>query len=557
MVGGEWKDLTAGLPIDAEIAGRYRSVAGRLAARESEAREQQARVRRDALARLDRLLGRVEPLLVNADLTIQAGERALGEVRAALAELPMLPSKAEHDDITRRLKNAQSVLTPRLQELRDLAGWQRWANVGIQQQLCEQMEALRQVEDPEKVAHQVHELQQQWRQAADVAPPQREALWRRFKAAHDEVWARVEAHVAAQAQAREANLASKVALCERAEALADSTDWVRTADQVKQLQAEWKTVGPVVRGREKVIWDRFRVACDRFFTRRQTDLVERKKTWAENLAKKEALCVRVEALAESTDWEATAAEIRRLQAEWKSIGPVKKTRSEAIWQRFRTAGDRFFTRYARRHDIAREERVAAREVICAELEAVGSDVALGPDVVSGLSGTPEELLATVQNLRARWQREIAARGVDRERAMVLDRRFAAAFAAVVARWPSVFAGGDLDPVANQKRMEALVRRVADLASSLGHPFSAAGGDVMLSPATRLASMLKEALAANTIGGKVNDASRWRAAAEEVRRVQASWARIGPVPEAARRALADRFERACRAINERATLSLKP
>ena len=128
-----------------------------------------------------------------------------------------------------------------------------------------------------------------------------------------------------------------MALCERAEALADSTNWIQTADEIKRLQAEWKTIGPVTRGQEKAIWERFRIPCDRFFTRRHQDLAQRKGMWTENLAKKEALCARAEALAESTDWDSAAAEIKALQAEWKAIGPVKKTRSEAIWQRFRGA----------------------------------------------------------------------------------------------------------------------------------------------------------------------------------------------------------------------------
>src|SRR5205823_2363924 len=151
----------------------------------------------------------------------------------------------------------------------------------------------RAVDNPEEVARQVRDLQQQWRQAADVPRAQADALWRRFKSAHDEVWARCEAYFAAQAEERAANLARKIALCERAEVLADSTGW-----------------------------------------------------------------------------DGAAAEIKKLQAEWRTIGPVKKSRSEAIWQRFRGSCDRFFARYAQRHDIARAERVAAREAICAELEGL-------------------------------------------------------------------------------------------------------------------------------------------------------------------------------------------
>src|SRR5204862_8317930 len=107
---------------------------------------------------------------------------------------------------------------------------------------------------------------------ADVPPAQADALWRRFKTAHDEVWARCEAYFAAQAQERADNLAKKLALCEKAEALADSTQWIQTADEIKKLQAEWKTIGPVSRGQEKAIWERFRVPCDRFFSRRHADL---------------------------------------------------------------------------------------------------------------------------------------------------------------------------------------------------------------------------------------------------------------------------------------------
>jgi hypothetical protein len=160
-------------------------------------------------------------------------------------------------------------------------------------------------------------------------------------------------------------------------------------------------------------------------------------------------------------------------------------------------------------------------------------------------------VAKVRALRGRWNAELAARGVDREHAVALDQRFADAFARVCASWPAEFAGTDLDPDANRKRMEALVTRMEELAKSLAGPAIGGGGDAALSPTTRLAAMLKEALAANTIGGKVDNDQRFRAAADEVRQAQASWSRIGPVPEETRRALADRLQRAIRRISDAA------
>jgi hypothetical protein len=573
VVRRQWKELSTGITVDPDLAARFAAAETRVTARDAAAKEQEQRTRREALVRIQHLVARVEGLAVQPELTLKAGERALRDIRTTLGAVPPLPSKRDFEDIVKRLKAALAALTPRVQELRDVADWQRWANVGIQEQLCEKMEALKALDDPEAIARQVRELQQQWREAADVPRAQGEALWKRFKVAHDEVWAKCEAHFAEQAGVRAENLAKKLALCERAEALADSTNWIQTADEIKRLQADWKTIGAVTRGQEKAVWERFRSACDRFFTRRHTDLVQRKAMWAENLAKKEALCVRVEALADSSDWEPAATEIRRLQAEWKAIGPVKKTRSEAIWQRFRSACDRFFARYAQRHDIARGERVAAREAIVAELEALSvvsrqssvaspESSAAGPDasVTSPESpGTipdpPADLLVKVRDIRRRWQAELAARGVDRDRAAALDDRFAAASQRVMTLFPAVFKGTDLDVDANRARMEAIVKRVEDLANSLAGPAPAgAGSDAAISPTTRLAAMLKEALAANTIGGKVDEDNRLRAAAEEVRQAQASFSRIGLVPDQTRRMLADRLQRAIRRISERAARS---
>lgn len=542
VVRREWSDTAMGVDVDAEVLARYNAAVATMGTRDAAAKDEDTRTRKEALARMHNLLGRVEPLAAKEDLSLKAADRALKDVKNAFGSMPPLPSKQDFEEIMKRLKDVQAALTPKVQELREADDWRRFANVAIQEQLCAKMEALKVAEDLDAAARQVRELQEQWRASADVPRAQADALWRRFKAAHDEVWARCETHFTQQAAERGDNLTRKTALCEQAEALKDSTDWIKTAEALKVLQAEWKTIGPVSRGREKAIWERFRTACDAFFTRRQADLNDRKTSWNENLARKEALCDQAEALAQSTDWDATAGEIRKLQAEWKTIGPVKKSRSEAIWQRFRAACDTFFQRYAQRHDTARAERVAAREAVCAEVEAIAA-------LPEG-SEAPADLLATARALRARWQQEVAGRGVDPDTARALDQRFALAFGHVVTRWPVVFGGSDMDPESNRKRLEAIVVKLEALAESLSGKAQPAA-DAPASPTARLATMLKEALAANTIGGKGEDDSRLRAAQEEVRTLQSQVSRIGHVPDEARRALNDRFQRAARRITDRA------
>ena len=146
-------------------------------------------------------------------------------------------------------------------------------------------------------------LQERWKPVAAAPRSQAEVLWTRFKAAQDQVYEKCKDFFAQQAAERVENLKKKEALCERAEAMRDSTDWVKTADAIKQLQADWKTIGPVTRGNEKAVWERFRAACDKFFTRRQDDLKQRKHDWTENLRKKEALVAEAEQLSKSTEWE--------------------------------------------------------------------------------------------------------------------------------------------------------------------------------------------------------------------------------------------------------------
>lgn len=570
LVRHEWRDLTSGIEIEAALGDRLAEVEALLTVRESEAREADARARQDALVRLMNVVMRVEPLATSPTLTFKAADRALRDVRTALGSIPPLPTRHDADEVTRRLKAVQSLLAPKVQELREADEWKRFANVSVQEQLCVRMEALRTLEDPAAIAHEVRDLQQRWRDAADVPRAKAELLWQRFKAAHDDVWPRCEAYFAEQARVRSENLARKLALCERAEALAESTSWIQTADEIKQLQTEWKSIGAISGGREKAVWERFRSACDRFFTRRHEDLVQRKAAWAENLTRKEALAARAEVLAESTDWDRSSAEIKRLQTEWKTIGPVKRSKSEAVWLRFRAACDRFFVRYAQRHDVERAERVAAREALCVELERLARSPAsqeaaslspVTPESASEAESAepapaaaeipadePADLLAQVRAIRSRWQQETSARAVNHDQARALDERFAAAFARVLTDWPRAFAGSDLDTESNQKRMETLVERVERLAASLAGP--AEDGLDGSSPSARLAAMLKEALAANTIAGRAEREARLRAAAEDVRQAQASWSRIGLVPQEARRLLTERFQRACRRVLDR-------
>jgi hypothetical protein len=515
-------------------AERLERAIATLEEKEQEQQRLRAKQEQDNLKRLQQLARQVETLAASEQLTLKAGDRALRDIKAALDARAPLPSKHDRQELQARLEAARAALGPRVQELRDADDWQRWANLQVQEELCREMDALKAEPNLETAARKMRELQARWKEVALAPRAQGEAMWHRFKTAQDEVYSRTAAHFAAQNEERVANLARKQALAERAEALAGSSDWVKTAAEIQQLQAEWKTIGPVNRGHEKATWERFRAACDRFFTRRQEDLKKRKDEWSVNLARKEALCAQAEELADSTEWETAAAKLKQLQAEWKAIGPVRRAKSEAIWQRFRAACDRFFERYKHRDQVDLQLKAAPRDAIIRELEA------LIPPSSTEQPAAPDNLYATVADARARWAH---APELPRQIQQDFAARYHQALGSLVAIWPAAFAGTDLDPEMTRKRMEKLIAGIEELV-----PGGASASQPKLSPAELLAQQWRERLAANTItGGRAAETAeaRWRTAEQEVRSAQAQWTRLGPVPPDIAGPLNERFQRACR------------
>jgi uncharacterized protein DUF349 len=544
-VVSEWRTLHARIDgIDNAIEERYRTAEASVHAREEERRAAAERTLRQQVQRIDQLIERVQKRAPAEDLTLREADRAARELRAAVDAPPQLEER-EQQALMDRLRAALGVLSPRLHELREMDEWKRFANAAVQEELIAKAEALRPKygfdaeggptpENVEKAARELHEVQERWKQVAEAPRAQAQALWHRYRQAADPIQAKAREFFAQRAEERNENLEKKLALIERAEALADSTDWIRTSEELKKLQAEWQQIGAVPRQETKVTWKRFRDACDRFFTRRNADLAERKEVWATNLARKEALCARAEELANSREWERAAAEIRRLQAEWKAIGPVRRNKSDAIWARFRAACDAFFERYKRRDEIELEAKHADREALAVELES------LLPQTPASEEGTPVEpatspadLLERVRSLRSRWNQTTP---VVRQGADPLSGRFVGALERLLTVCPDAFRGTELDVDASRQKMEKLCARVESFVSE--------ASATPASSSKALAEMLREALAANTIGGRAGEESKWRSMADEVRQAQSAWSRLVPVPGETGREMSERFHKAC-------------
>jgi len=531
----KWREATAGAELP-DLRARFEAVAATLRSRGRAAREEAAQKDQQHLDQLLRLADRAEALVARgSEVSLRDADHALREIREALEHPGHFPTRKDREAALARLDAARKHLYPLLQQLREDAEWKRWVNTSVQEELCEKAEALLADEDLERVANTLRELDARWKQAKEAPKDKAEALWTRFKAARDQVKSRTDAFFAKQAEELAGNLKKKEALCGRAEALAESTDWLKTADELRKLQGEWKEIGPVPRAVSQRVWERFRKPCDHFFTRWQEHRNQRSHEWADNLAKKEALCEKAEALRESSDWEAASAEIKRLQAEWRTIGAVKKARSEAIWQRFRAACDHFFDRYKNRDEHARQAAQDARETICAELEALIPAEGETPE-------PPADLVTRLMAAQTAWRQ---AGSLPHDQMVGLDERFSGARDRLLTTFPRAFEGTDLDPEASRRKAEKLVVRVEGLLAEL----APGGGAARPQNAEELAARLRDALASNTIGGREAVEAKWHSASAEVESAQAAWKRLGPLPGAEGRDLSARFEQACRRFFE--------
>ena len=220
-------------------------------------------------------------------------------------------------------------------------------NLEIKTHLCEAAEKLADEADVVSAFHQLQKLHQEFRDTGPVAKELRDEIWARFKAASTTVNRRHQQHFEALKEVEQHNLDQKTVICEIIEAidykeLTNFASWESKTQEVIALQNKWKTIGFAPQKMNVKIFERFRKACDEFFRKKGEFFKTLKEGMNENLEKKRALCEKAESLKDSTDWKATADELTKLQKEWKTIGPVAKKYSDAVWKRFISACDYFF-----------------------------------------------------------------------------------------------------------------------------------------------------------------------------------------------------------------------
>lgn len=251
--------------------------------------------------------------------------------------------------------------------------------------LCEAAEKL--VDDPDIIhaSYQLQQLHQEFREIGPVAKELREDLWTRFKAASSAVNKRHAQYFEALKAKEEENLAKKTALCEEIENietanLQNYSEWEQITQRIIEIQKQWKEIGRATKKMNTKIFERFRAACDNFFSKKAEHFKEQKRVFAENAAKKLALIEKAEALKDGKEWGSITNKLVQLQKEWREIGPVARKASNSLWERFNGACNYFFEQKKQALGDQRREETAnltAKKTIIEKLEALAIEAGEG------------------------------------------------------------------------------------------------------------------------------------------------------------------------------------
>lgn len=258
-------------------------------------------------------------------------------------------AKDLREELWSRFKAASTVINKRHQQHFENLKAKEQENLEAKTAICEQIEgidytALKTFKDWDEKNNEVLALQQKWRTIGFTPKKHNTKIFERFRAACDVFFTKKTEFYKAIKAEMEKNLEKKRALCEKAEALKDSTDWKGTTEKLIALQKEWKTIGQVTRRHSDSIWKRFITACDYFFDNKNKNVSSQKSEEQANLEAKKALIEKVKTMDESLETEEAISTLKEWIAEWNEIGHVPFKEKDKVYKAFHEAVDAQFDR---------------------------------------------------------------------------------------------------------------------------------------------------------------------------------------------------------------------
>ena len=282
---------------------------------------------------------------LDEETDIVAAFRKLQELHNNWREIGPV-AKELREELWARFKAASSAINKKYQTFFEDRKSKEKENADAKTELCEKIEQistdnLKTYAQWDEVTKQIIALQEDWKKLGYASRKANATLFARFRKSCDDFFAKKAEFYKSMKEELSANLAKKIDLCERAEALMDSTDWKEATDKFVEMQKEWKTIGPVVKKYSDNVWKRFIAACDHFFEEKKKQNVNVHAVEHENLkAKKEVIANLKTAIEEAA--EDAAQTVRDLMDRWQEIGHVPFKEKDKIYAQYRELVDKAF-----------------------------------------------------------------------------------------------------------------------------------------------------------------------------------------------------------------------
>jgi len=384
--------------VEDEVEQKIKELLGEFKEKRAEFNAEQEAVKQSNLEAKKKIIDEIKTISQDTDNINRqfAHVQQLQQEFKAIGEVPSTSTTDIWKDYQKAIENFYDLLKIN-KELRD---YDFKKNLEIKQQLCDTAEGLDEESDVISAFKKLQALHDKWRETGPVAKEIREQLWARFKAASAVINKKHQSFFENRKANEKENADAKTALCEEIEKI--QTDglktyaaWDEATKQIISLQEEWKKLGFASRKVNTALYTRFRQSCDDFFAKKAAFFKSMKEELAANLAKKTELCEKAEALKDSTDWKETSDAFIALQKEWKTIGPVVKRHSDAVWKRFISACDYFFEQKKKQTSSQRSvehENLKLKKDLIAQINAI----------IESEEDT-EEAPQKIRDLMAKWQ----------------------------------------------------------------------------------------------------------------------------------------------------------
>lgn len=316
-------------------------------------------------------------------------EKQLQSLQQAWEQLEKLGG-SEGDEFEQRFQRIVAELLEKLKTLEHEKDWELWANLKLKQRLTEQVGALDREDNLETVVNVIKQSQAEWKKIGPVPRKKSQRLWDAFQDACNRNFERAMPYLEELKTKKAEAMERRREICLLAVGLTESEDWQKTTNTLKGFQEEWKALPHGSRREEQKLYLQFREACDRFFARRKEHYRQLDEERGGNLTAKEKLCEEAEQLAADPQLD-YPGHFKRLQSEWKKIGPVPRKNSDTIWKRFRKACDTYFNWLEER----KQKNLKQKEEICEAAENLVAE--------STAEENRPEIAARLTKLQQQWK----------------------------------------------------------------------------------------------------------------------------------------------------------